>query len=118
VFGLCDEYVTRQAALDPVAAGMRGITEAFSAATDYGPDGVTARAELISVTLTELGTLPVTSEADRLAAGYLRERLEAQLAWHQLGEPRPGFDLKRWHTAALNLGPIGLDDLAEALARV
>jgi hypothetical protein len=30
----------------------------------------------------------------------------------------PGFDLKRWHTAALSLGPMGLDGLAEALARV
>ena len=30
---------------------------------------------------------------------------------------RPGFDLKRWHTAALGLGPIGLDGLADALAR-
>jgi uncharacterized protein (DUF885 family) len=26
-----------------------------------------------------------------------------------------GFDLKRWHTAALGLGPIQLDDLATAL---
>jgi uncharacterized protein (DUF885 family) len=31
---------------------------------------------------------------------------------------RPGFDLKRWHTAALALGPIGLDALTEELARV
>jgi hypothetical protein len=30
----------------------------------------------------------------------------------------PGFDLKRWHTAALSLGPIGLSGLSEALARV
>ena len=30
----------------------------------------------------------------------------------------PGFDLKRWHTAALALGPIGLDALTEELARV
>ena len=29
----------------------------------------------------------------------------------------PGFDLKRWHTAALSLGPMGLDGLTEALAR-
>jgi uncharacterized protein (DUF885 family) len=28
---------------------------------------------------------------------------------------QPGFDLKRWHTAALDLGPIGLGGLAEAL---
>jgi hypothetical protein len=31
---------------------------------------------------------------------------------------RPRFDLKRWHTAALSLGPIGLDGLAGELARV
>jgi uncharacterized protein (DUF885 family) len=32
---------------------------------------------------------------------------------------RPGeFDLKRWHTAALSLGPIGLDALTEELARI
>jgi uncharacterized protein (DUF885 family) len=31
---------------------------------------------------------------------------------------RPGFDLKRWHTAALSLGPIGLDGLTEELARI
>ena len=29
----------------------------------------------------------MTSEADRLAAAFLRERLEAQLAWHRAGEP-------------------------------
>jgi hypothetical protein len=31
---------------------------------------------------------------------------------------RPGFDLKRWHTAAFGLGPIGLDGLTAELARV
>jgi uncharacterized protein (DUF885 family) len=30
---------------------------------------------------------------------------------------RPDFDLKRWHTAALSLGPIGLADLTEELGR-
>jgi uncharacterized protein (DUF885 family) len=40
------------------------------------------------------------------------------LAAREQAGRRPGFDLKRWHTAALSLGPIGLDALAEALARV
>ena len=40
--------------------------------------------------------------------GWLAARAEAMR--------RPGFDLKRWHTAALSLGPIGLADLADALA--
>ena len=39
--------------------------------------------------------------------GWLAAREEAMR--------RPGFDLKRWHTAALSLGPIGLADLAAAL---
>jgi hypothetical protein len=80
VFRLCDDYVTRSAALDPVAAGMRGLSEGFGAATDYGPDGSAAQEELIASTLAALGPVAVTSEADRLAAAYLRERLEAQLA--------------------------------------
>jgi uncharacterized protein (DUF885 family) len=87
VFRLCDDYVARWAALDPVAAGMRGLSEAFAAATDYGPDGYAAREGLISSTLAALEPLAVTSEADRLAAAFLRERLEAQLAWHRIGEP-------------------------------
>jgi uncharacterized protein (DUF885 family) len=87
VFRLCDDYVTRSAALDPVAAGMRGLSEGFGAATDYGPDGSAAQEELIASTLAALGPMAVTSEADRLAAAYLRERLEAQLACHRAGEP-------------------------------
>src|SRR2546423_15341995 len=89
VFRLCDDYLTRWAALDPVAAGMVGLSGVFGAATDYGPDGFAAREELITITLAALGMAPVTSEADRLAAGFLRERLEAQLAWHRTGEPLP-----------------------------
>ena len=87
VFRLCDEYLTQWAALDPVAAGMRGLAVSFGAATDYSPDGHAARAELISRTLTALPALPVTGDADRLAALFLRERLEAQAAWHAAGEP-------------------------------
>jgi uncharacterized protein (DUF885 family) len=87
VFGLCDDYMTRWAALDPVAAGMLGLVGVFGAATDYSPDGYAARAELITATLTALRPMSMTSDADRLAGGFLRERLEAQLAWHQLNEP-------------------------------
>ena len=87
VFGLCDDYVTRSAALDPVAAGMQGLTGVFGAATDYSPDGFAARAELIAATLAALEPMSMTSAADRLAAGFLRERLQAQLAWHELNEP-------------------------------
>ena len=38
------------------------------------------------------------------------------LAAREQAMRHPGFDLKRWHTAALSLGPIGLSGLTEALA--
>src|SRR6516162_9883975 len=87
VFGLCEDYVTRWAALDPVAAEMHGVTAAFGAGTDYGPDGVAARADLNAETLAALGPMTVTSDTDRLAAGFLSERLESQLAWYEMNEP-------------------------------
>jgi uncharacterized protein (DUF885 family) len=87
VFRLCDDYIARWAALDPVAASSRGISEAFGAATDYSPDGHAARSELMADTLAALRAAPVAGDTDRLAALHLRERLEAQLAWHAAGEP-------------------------------
>jgi uncharacterized protein (DUF885 family) len=87
VFLLSDEYLARWAALDPVAAGMRGLSGAFGVVTDYSPDGHAARAALTGRTLSALSALPVTGDADRLAALFLRERLEAQAAWHAAGEP-------------------------------
>jgi uncharacterized protein (DUF885 family) len=87
VFGLCDDYMTRWAALDPVAAGMMGLTSEFGAASDFSPDGFAARADLMTATLAALEPMSPTSADDRLAARFLRERLEAQLAWYQLGEP-------------------------------
>ena len=92
VFRLCDDYVTRSAALDPVSAGMRGLSTEFGAATDFGPDGNAAREELIASTLAALAAAEASpagasSDGGRLAAAFLRERLEAQLAWHRAGEP-------------------------------
>jgi uncharacterized protein (DUF885 family) len=87
IFDLCAEYVQRVAALDPVTATMRGFADSFVAATDYSPDGNDARAELARSALARLAGLHPTGEADRLAAAHLRERLEAETAWHDTDEP-------------------------------
>jgi uncharacterized protein (DUF885 family) len=87
VFDLCNEYIAVSAVLDPVNASSRGIATSFGAATDYSPDGYAERAGLIRGTLARLDGLAATSEADRRAAGHLRERLEAEHAWHEAGEP-------------------------------
>jgi uncharacterized protein (DUF885 family) len=100
VFQLCDAYVRQSAALDPVTAGIEGLSEPFVAGTDYGPDGIAARAELIASTLAALEQAPVTSAQDQVAAAYLRERLEADAARHRLGEP---FRLLR-----AMIGPVSL----------
>jgi uncharacterized protein (DUF885 family) len=114
VFGLCDDYVAKWAALDPVGAGMRGIVGDFGDATDYSPDGHAARAALIRGTLRELAALPGTSEADRRAADHLRERLEADGAWHASEEPlrqlRAPFGLLSLIHDSVELLPRGGDD--------
>ncbi|HWD01579.1 MAG TPA: DUF885 domain-containing protein [Amycolatopsis sp.] len=88
IFQLSDDHVSAEAALDPVTATMRGITTPDPAAlTDFSPDGFEARADLARRTLATLATLTPESEPDRIAAAHLKERLEAQLRWHDLGEP-------------------------------
>ena len=58
--------------------------------------------------------MAVISAADRLAAGFLRERLEAQLAWHQLEEPlrlvRAPLGLISSLRDSVDLLPRGSDD--------
>jgi uncharacterized protein (DUF885 family) len=87
ILGLCADYVDQLAVLDPVEASVVGIGAGYGAATDYSPDGYAARADLVRATLAELGRLPVTAQADRRAADHLRERLQAEEAWHASGEP-------------------------------
>jgi uncharacterized protein (DUF885 family) len=86
IFALCDEHVTRWAALDPVGATFRGIRGHGGRGTDYGPDGVAARADLIRDTRRRLAGLTPTGGDDRLAAAHLAERLDAQLALIDNGE--------------------------------
>jgi uncharacterized protein (DUF885 family) len=89
IFDLCDEYVRRAAELDPVDAGFLGVSlpESGDPATDFSPDGHAARYELITSTLARLTELTPESPDDPLAAEHLRERLGAQRAWHEIGEP-------------------------------
>jgi uncharacterized protein (DUF885 family) len=87
VFEVCERYVTGLAALDPVWGTMRGVSGTGGAATDYGPDGIEARAELARATLTDLARTDPGAPADVAAATFLRGRLAAELAAHDAGEP-------------------------------
>ncbi|SNR81370.1 DUF885 domain-containing protein [Actinomadura mexicana] len=83
--GLADRYVDEFAALDPCLAALMGIAGQDARLTDYGPDGLEARAELTRRTLAELGRVPVRDEAGRIAAAVLRERLEVEAALDEAG---------------------------------
>jgi uncharacterized protein (DUF885 family) len=87
VFRICSDYVAANAELDPVAASRSGITDTFRAATDYSPDGYEARADAMRSTLAALDATVTEGDADRLAKLYITERLQADLAWHETGEP-------------------------------
>ncbi|MGI5422707.1 DUF885 domain-containing protein [Actinomadura luteofluorescens] len=82
---LADRYVDEFAALDPCLAALMGIAGQDARLTDYGPDGLEARAELTRRTLAELGRVPVGDEAGRIAAAVLRERLEVEAALDEAG---------------------------------
>jgi uncharacterized protein (DUF885 family) len=123
IFQLCDVHVQRQCELDPVMATFRGVTGDFAPGTDYSPDGHAARADLARDTLRLLDTLTPTSDADRLAAAHLRERLRAELASHDAGEPlrslRAPFGLLQALRNSVDLMPRDTDDRWRAVtARV
>ncbi|HEY6745339.1 MAG TPA: hypothetical protein VI357_06425, partial [Mycobacteriales bacterium] len=69
VFDLCDRYVTALAALDPIWATMRGVSGAGGAATDYGPAGIEARADLTRSTLAALARTEPAADASGRAGG-------------------------------------------------
>jgi uncharacterized protein (DUF885 family) len=86
VYQLAERYVERFAALDPVSATGEGITGHDHEMTDYSPAGSDERAELDRATLRALVTTEIRSDADRIAAEVLRERLELSLEEHDAGE--------------------------------
>ncbi len=86
IFELCDEYVTRAAAVDPLWGTMRGVAGTPAGGTDFGLDGQAAKADLIRDTLRRLGQLVPSTSDDQAAASHLTDRLHAELAWHENDE--------------------------------
>jgi uncharacterized protein (DUF885 family) len=88
VDALADRYVDAFAALDPCRAALMGIAGQESRLTDFGPEGLAARAELTRSTLAELDRITVPGGgggAGRVAAAVLRERLECERALDEAG---------------------------------
>ena len=137
IYELADEYVERAAALDPVAATLRGIAGHDALMTDLSPDGIDARAALDAEVLAAVQAAPVEDDQDRVARDLLVERLALAGELHDAGEElralsivrsrvqlvRMAFDLMPketeddWATIATRMAlvPDGLEGLRRAL---
>jgi uncharacterized protein (DUF885 family) len=81
---VADAHVAALSELDPLVATSLG--EPSDRLPDTSPDGLQARAELARRTLAELAAAPAPDPGARRCARLLRERLGADLAWHEAGE--------------------------------
>jgi uncharacterized protein (DUF885 family) len=88
---LADSYVDALVASDPITGTYLGVPDSADKLPDFSPDGQEALAELSRHTLRRLPAaeaLPgADSDAERRCARLLRERLTAELAVHDAGEP-------------------------------
>jgi uncharacterized protein (DUF885 family) len=86
VYELADGYVERSAALDPLAATIRGVAGHDALMTDLSPDGIDARAALDAEVLAAVRDAPVEDERDRVARDLVVERLQLAGELHAAGE--------------------------------
>jgi uncharacterized protein (DUF885 family) len=86
IYSLSDRFIDEMAALDPLAATYLGVAGYDHLMTDFSPAGHDARADHAARTLATLDALAPSDDADRLAAGVLRNDLELSVAEHASGE--------------------------------
>lgn len=86
VYALSDRYIEELAALDPGMATALGIAGHDHEMTDFSPEGHLARASVTRKTLADLNATDSSADADRLAAGVLRESLELGVIEIDAGE--------------------------------
>ena len=88
---LADAYVDELVALDPITGTYLGDPASSGRLPDFSPQGLAAEAELARRTLARLDEAEALPGADaageRRCARLLRERLTAQLAVFEAGEP-------------------------------
>jgi uncharacterized protein (DUF885 family) len=86
IYDLSDHYVSALAELHPGYATSLGIPGYDHLMPDFSPQGHAAIDELNRRTLSTLNSLSADTNADRLAAGVLRESLEAAIMSYDGGE--------------------------------
>jgi uncharacterized protein (DUF885 family) len=84
---ISERYVDEMAQLDPVrAAGSMGVGRDLHHVTDYSPEGLSARTDLLRRTAAGLRAAEPADEPERLGRLFLLERMEGELGLHDTGE--------------------------------
>jgi uncharacterized protein (DUF885 family) len=97
VDAIAHDYLDRISALDPIEATTRGTLGHDSEMTDYSPAGEAARSDLARRTLSQLDTITIGNERDRLAAAVMRDRLQVEVDLYDSGS---------WMRSLRFLGPL------------
>ena len=83
---VADGYITRMAAIDPLAATAWGIPGYDDRLPDLSPAGLEERADLQRATLAAVAAAPKETDGDRIAAEVMTERLSATLELQGAGD--------------------------------
>src|SRR5580704_8986169 len=86
VSAAADAYITRMAAIDPIEATAWGVPGHDDRLPDLSPAGFDERARLQRATLAAVTAAPKATDADRMAADVMVERLSSSLALHEVGD--------------------------------
>jgi len=89
VYRLADRYVEEKAALDPIFATSRGLAGHDDRLTDFSPEGQEALYELARLywrQMSQLRGAGELSDADRVAAEVVLERLGVEIDQYEAGE--------------------------------
>jgi uncharacterized protein (DUF885 family) len=126
VYDIADRYVEQIAALDPCTATGAGIAGHDHEMTDYSPAAIATRVQLSRDTIGMLEGAPKKTDADRVAAEVMRDRLQRDIDFYEakedlrplriIGSPiqvaRQVFDLMPYDTDA------DWDTAAERMSKV
>ncbi|MCP2262977.1 DUF885 domain-containing protein [Promicromonospora thailandica] len=89
---VADDYVTRIAELDPMAATGMGLPGHDHELTDLSPAGHDARAQAGREVLAKLDGLEPADDVDRVTLSAMRERIGLELELHEAGEDLRNLD--------------------------
>ncbi len=83
---IADAYIEQMAASDPIAATSWGVDGHDDRLPDLSPAGLEERADIARSVLALLATTPTDTDAERIAAEVMAERVGADLDMHAAGE--------------------------------